>query len=80
MKHPGYFGFDSSAELQVVYRTEAQRNALGNAFVKEVLENGTKTTGAGGRWKDGWVTYTLPDGRAASWTNSGEFIGFRGVR
>ena len=80
MKHPEYFGFNSQAELQMAYRTEAERNALGTSFVKEILENGTKTTGAGGRWKEGWVTYTLPDGRAASWTVSGEFIGFRGVQ
>ena len=80
MKHPEYFGFSSQTELQAVYRTEAQRNALGESFIKEILESGSMTTGAGGRWKEGWVTYTLPDGRAASWTSSGEFIGFRGVQ
>jgi hypothetical protein len=78
-KHPEYFGFSSTEELRAVYRTDAQLNALANTNVQEILSNGVRTTGAGGRYPSGWVTYTLPDGRAASWTASGEFIGFRGL-
>lgn len=79
-KHPEYFGFGSAEELRAVYRTDAQLNALANTNVQEILSNGVRTTGAGGRYPSGWVTYTLPDGRAASWTSSGNFIGFRGLQ
>ncbi|WP_208456377.1 hypothetical protein, partial [Burkholderia vietnamiensis] len=79
-KHPEYFGFDSTQDLRQVYRSDAQLNELAANAVQDILQNGTKTTGAGGRYPNGWVTYTLPDGRAASWTTSGEFIGFRGLQ
>ncbi|MCL2459659.1 MAG: DUF637 domain-containing protein, partial [Betaproteobacteria bacterium] len=79
-KHPEYFGFGSTEELRAVYRTDAQLNTLANTNVQEILSNGVRTTGTGGRYPNGWVTYTLPDGRAASWTASGEFIGFRGLQ
>ncbi|WP_321859159.1 hypothetical protein, partial [Paraburkholderia tropica] len=75
-KHPEYFGFDSTQDLRQVYRSDAQLNEVAANAVRDILQNGTKTTGAGGRYPDGWVTYTLPDGRAAS----GEFIGFRGLQ
>ncbi|WP_186182941.1 hypothetical protein [Burkholderia gladioli] len=79
-KHPEYFGFDSTQDLRQVYRSDAQLNELAENAVQDILQNGTKTTGAGGRYPNGWVTYTLPDGRAASWATSGEFIGFRGLQ
>lgn len=79
-KHPEYFGFESTEALRQIYRTDAQLNELATRSVQEMLLNGVRTTGAGGRYPGGWVTYTLPDGRAASWTAAGEFIGFRGVR
>jgi hypothetical protein len=79
-KHPEYFGFSSTEELRAVYRTEAQLNELAAKSAQEILANGIRTTGTGGRSPGGWITYTLPDGRAASWTTSGEFIGFRGVK
>jgi len=79
-KHPEYFGFDSTQELRQVYRSDAQLNDLAEKSVQDILENGVKTTGAGGRYPNGWVTYSLPDGRAASWSASGDFIGFRGVQ
>ncbi|QTD45631.1 hypothetical protein [Ottowia testudinis] len=79
-KHPEYFGFNSTEELRAVYRTDAQLNELASKNLNEILANGTRTSGAGGRYPNGWVTYTLPDGRAASWGASGEFIGFRGVQ
>ncbi|WP_186195961.1 hypothetical protein [Burkholderia gladioli] len=79
-KHPEYFGFDSTQDLRQVYRSDAQLNELAANAVQDILQNGIKTTGAGGRYPNGWVTYTLPDGRAASWATSGEFIGFRGLQ
>ncbi|MER0043923.1 hypothetical protein [Pseudomonas sp. MGal98] len=79
-KHPEYFGFNSTQELRQVYRSDTQINDLAAKAIQEILESGAKTTGAGGRYPNGWVTYTLPDGRAASWSASGEFIGFRGVK
>jgi hypothetical protein len=78
-KHPEYFGFESTERMRTSYRTDAQINALANQSLQEILSNGVRTTGAGGRYPNGWITYTLPDGRAASWQSSGEFIGFRGV-
>ncbi|MHA6882336.1 hemagglutinin repeat-containing protein, partial [Ralstonia pseudosolanacearum] len=78
-KHPEYFGFDSTQELRKVYRTDTQLNELAANSIREILRDGVRTTGAGGRYPNGWVTYTLPDGRAASWASSGDFIGFRGV-
>ncbi|NIE85795.1 MULTISPECIES: hypothetical protein [unclassified Burkholderia] len=79
-KHPEYFGFDSTQDLRQVYRSDAQLNELAANAAQDILQNGTKTIGAGGRYPNGWVTYTLPDGRAASWATSGEFIGFRGLQ
>ena len=79
-KHPEYLGFDSTEALRQVYRTPEQINELASNAVQEILRNGVRTTGAGGRNPSGWITYTLPDGRAASWTATGEFIGFRGTR
>jgi hypothetical protein len=78
-KHPEYFGFESTQALRAVYRTDQQINTLASQSVQQILASGTRTTGAGGRYPNGWITYTLPDGRAASWQLSGEFIGFRGV-
>jgi filamentous hemagglutinin len=79
-KHPEYFGFNSTNELRAIYRTDAEVNKLGSDALREILIYGDRTTGAGGRYPAGWITYTLDDGRAASWTKSGEFIGFRGVQ
>ncbi len=63
-----------------VYNTEAKRNKLAADTLKDIMRGGKVTTGAGGRYPGGWKTYTLPDGRAASWHADGKFIGFRGVR
>jgi hypothetical protein len=79
-KHPEYFGFSDTQELRATYRTDDQLNKLAAGHVKEVLMGGIRSSGAGGRYPNGWITFTLPDGRAASWHASGEFIGFRGVR
>ncbi|NDP60705.1 MAG: hypothetical protein GZ090_15245, partial [Oxalobacteraceae bacterium] len=79
-KHPEYFGFQSTQALRQVYSTDAQLNNLASNAVREILEKGIRTTGAGGRYPNGWITYSLPDGSAASWSVSGDFIGFRGVR
>ncbi|NLR76978.1 hypothetical protein HF682_17555, partial [Leeia sp. IMCC25680] len=77
-KHPEYFGFPDTTTLRATYRTDKQLNELASKALDEILANGISSTGAGGRYPNGWVTYTLPDGRAASWHASGEFIGFRG--
>jgi filamentous hemagglutinin len=61
-----------------VYRTSEELNRLGLDAIKSILRNGVKTTGTGGRFPNGWVTYTLPNGNAASWHFDGRFIGFRG--
>ncbi len=79
-KHPQYFGFESMEALQKVYRSPEAINNLASSRLKDVLRNGTMTTGAGGRYPNGWVTYTLPNGNAASWGVDGSFIGFRGIR
>jgi hypothetical protein len=78
-KHPEYFGYESTERMRAANRTDAQINALASQSLQEILSNGVRTTGTGGRYPNGWITYTLPDGRAASWQSSGEFIGFRGV-
>lgn len=78
-KHPEYFGYESTERMRAANRTDAQLNALASQSLQEILSNGVRTTGTGGRYPNGWITYTLPDGRAASWQSSGEFIGFRGV-
>lgn len=79
-KHSNYFGFETTEALRQVYRSDKALNKLGADFLKNVLRNGVKTTGAGGRYPQGWVTYTLPNGNAASWHLDGRFIGFRGVQ
>lgn len=79
-KHPQYFGFESTEALMKAHNTPAALNKLGAQSLKNILRNGTKTTGAGGRYPNGWVTYTLKNGNAASWTSDGIFIGFRGIR
>lgn len=79
-KHPQYFGFESTEALMKVFRNPNAINKLGADMVKDILRNGVKTTGAGGRYPQGWVTYTLPNGNAASWSIDGVFIGFRGLK
>ncbi|GID09108.1 hypothetical protein [Pseudomonas sp. 008] len=79
-KHPEYFGFEDTAALRKVYRSDALLNELAENSIRDVLRGGVKTTGVSGRYPAGWVTYTLPNGRAASWGLDGEFIGFRGVK
>ena len=79
-KHPQYFGFKSTEALMKVHNTPAALNKLGTQSLKNILKNGVRTTGAGGRYPNGWVTYTLKNGNAASWTSDGIFIGFRGIR
>ncbi len=79
-KHPEYFGFESAEALMKVYNSPQALNKLGSESLKNILRNGVRTTGAGGRFPEGWVTYTLKNGNAASWRSSGEFIGFRGVK
>lgn len=77
-KHPQYFGFESTEALMKVHRTPQALNNLGSSTLKNIIRNGAKTTGAGGRYPNGWVTYTLQNGNAASWGADGAFIGFRG--
>ena len=77
-KHPDYFGFKSTEEVRQVYRTNEQLNEFAGGQVVEILKKGVRTEGDGGPTGQGWVTYTKPDGVAASWTKNGEFIGFRG--
>jgi filamentous hemagglutinin len=79
-KHPGYFGFESTEALMGAYRTPGALNNLGSTTLKDILRNGVRTTGAGGRYPNGWTTYTLPNGNAASWGLDGTFIGFRGIK
>ncbi len=79
-KHPEYFGFSTTQELRKIYRTDSQINELAGKAINEILQSGVKSNGAGGRYPGGWITYTLPDGRAASWGGDGKFIGFRGVQ
>jgi len=79
-KHPEYFGFESTEALMKAYRSPGALNNLGSSTLKDVLRNGTRATGIGGRYPNGWVTYTLPNGNAASWGLDGVFIGFRGIK
>lgn len=79
-KHPQYFGFESTEALMKVYRIPGSLNNLGSSTLKDILRNGARTTGAGGRYPNGWTTYTLPNGNAASWGLDGTFIGFRGIK
>jgi filamentous hemagglutinin len=79
-KHPEYFGFDDLASLQKVYNTPQKLNVLAADSLKSIIRNGKVTTGAGGRYPNGWKTITHPDGRAASWNIDGTFIGFRGIQ
>lgn len=79
-KHPEYFGFENTEALRKVYNTEEKINELASDTLKEIMRTGKTTTGAGGRYPNGWKTITAPDGRAASWNADGSFIGFRGVQ
>jgi hypothetical protein len=79
-KHPKYFGFNTLEDLQKVYKSPKEINKLASSRLKDVLRNGKMTSGAGGRYPKGWVTYTLPNGNAASWGLDGTFIGFRGIK
>ena len=79
-KHPEYFGFESTEALMKVYRTKGSINNLGSTTLKNIIRNGVRTKGAGGRYPNGWVTYTLSNGQAASWNLNGTFIGFRGKK
>jgi RHS repeat-associated protein len=79
-KHPQYFGFESIEDLTKVYRSPEALNKLASSTIQNILENGVKTTGAGGRYPNGWVTYSLPNGNGASWNADGTFIGFRGAK
>jgi len=76
-KHPEYFGFNSAEDLRQTYRTTDQLNQLASDAVKNALDNGVRKTGIGGRYVDGWVTYTPPTGPSASFHPNGDFIGFR---
>ena len=58
---------------------DSQINEAANQHLQEILSNGARTYGVSGRYPNGWVTYTLIDGRGASWHSSGGFIGFRGL-
>ncbi len=73
-KHPEYFGFPSDEALRQVYRTPSDINSFAATQLNDILRNGTMTSGTG---STGWVTYTLPNGTAASWRIDGAFIGFR---
>ena len=79
-KHPEYFGFSDTNAMRAIYKSDDALNNLASSKLEESLSNGTRTTGSGGRYPNGWITYTLPDGTAASWHKSGEFIGFRGIK
>jgi len=78
-KHPEYFGFKNTEALRKIYNTEAKINKLAADTLKDIMRTGNTTTGAGGRYPNGWKTMTASDGRAASWHSNGNFIGFRGV-
>ncbi|MCI5125464.1 MAG: hypothetical protein D3925_13565, partial [Candidatus Electrothrix sp. AR5] len=78
-KHPEYFGFKNTEALRKVYNTDAKINKIAADTLKDIMRTGKTTTGAGGRYPNGWKTITAPDGRAASWHADGRFIGFRGV-
>ena len=79
-KHPEYFGFENTEALMKAYRSTKELNKLGSSTIKNSLRNGVKTTGTGGRYPNGWVTYSLPNGNAVSWALDGTFIGFRGIK
>jgi hypothetical protein len=77
-KHPHYFGFESTEALMHVYRSPEAINNLAASKLETILGQGTMTTGTGGRYPNGWVTFMLSSGEAASWQLDGIFIGFRG--
>ena len=79
-KHPEYFGFKNTEALRKVYNTDEKINKLASDTLSDIIRTGKTTTGAGGRYPNGWTTITIPDGRAASWHADGRFIGFRGVQ
>ncbi|EQA64248.1 intein C-terminal splicing domain protein [Leptospira alexanderi serovar Manhao 3 str. L 60] len=57
-KHPEYFGFSSTEDLQKIYSSPQAINELAQQKITDLLQNGVRTTGAGGRYPNGWVTYT----------------------
>ena len=59
-------------------RVERARGHAGTHIV-EAFENGTRTSGTGGRYPAGGVTHMPPGGRAASWHATSELIGFRAL-
>ncbi len=79
-KHPEYFGFKSNNDLRKVYRTDAAINKLGSDRLKEFLRKGDKSVNprGKGRYRSGWINYSLKDGSIATWSTNGKFIGFRG--
>ena len=79
-KHPEYFGFSSTQELRKMYRTDSQINELAGKAINEILQSGVKSSGAGGRYPGGWITYTLPDGRAASWGGMVNLLDLEGCK
>ena len=80
-KHPQYFGFEDNNSLRSVYRSDAELNGIASERLKDVLTNGIMTRGTPtAHYPSGWITYTLPNGNAASWGLDGGFIGFRGVK
>jgi len=79
-KHPQYFGYSNINELRNVVKGDNAINTLTSQKLKEILRNGIRTEGSGGRYPEGWITYTLPNGYGASWHSNGTFVGFRGPR
>lgn len=77
-KRPNYSGFKNADDVGKVYRANEQLNDFASGQVKDMLENGVRTEGAGLPGSVGWVTYTRSDGVAASWRTDGGFIEFRG--
>jgi filamentous hemagglutinin len=68
-QHPECFDFESADELKEKYRTPQALNELGSSAIRTILAKGIQTTGAGGRYPKGWITYTLPEDVAADWGN-----------
>lgn len=80
-KHPEYFGYESTQAMQQALRQPGRINEVARERLEEVLANGVRTSGPPNHNNPaGWVTYTLEDGRGASFRPNGDFIGFRGTR
>ncbi|MBX3167724.1 MAG: hypothetical protein KF760_09950 [Candidatus Eremiobacteraeota bacterium] len=80
-KHPEYFGYESTQAMQQALRQPGRINEVARQRLEEVLANGVRTSGPPNHNNPaGWVTYTLEDGRGASFKPNGDFIGFRGPR